>query len=193
MHVETPNVSVTTNDERTPLIDRTPRARVTKPAAWVWAIVMVTCLAGVVFLGVSGNLHQNMGVSGNPQDMGVSGNLDDAAAVNAAGDSSHLGWPSFSEATNWVSNTVSNVAAFDWEGEATKFKKAMNDTKADAANKATKIASLEKQVTAQTNHAAKLAKQIAEIKNLHTLSDLAINAIIPPDIKNAVSTVVDSP
>ena len=73
MDVETPNVSATTNDERTPLIDRTPRARVTKPAAWVWAIVMVTCLAGVIFLGVSGNLHQNMGVSGN---------LEDAAAVH---------------------------------------------------------------------------------------------------------------
>ena len=73
MDVETPNVSATTNDERTPLIDRAPRARVTKPAAWVWAIVMVTCLAGVIFLGVSGNLHQNMGVSGN---------LEDAAAVH---------------------------------------------------------------------------------------------------------------
>ena len=58
MDVETPNVSATTNDERTPLINRTPRARITKPAAWVWAIVMVTCLAGVIFLGVSGNLHQ---------------------------------------------------------------------------------------------------------------------------------------
>ena len=80
MDVETPNVSVTTNDERSPLI--TPRARVTKPAAWVWAIVMVTCLAGVIFLGVSGNLHQNMGVSGNDNDMGVSGNLEDAAAVH---------------------------------------------------------------------------------------------------------------
>ena len=73
MDVETPNVSATTNDERTPLINRTPRARITKPAAWVWAIVMVTCLAGVIFLGVSGN----------PQD---------AAAMHAASDSSHLGW-----------------------------------------------------------------------------------------------------
>ena len=80
MDVETPNVSVTTNDERTPLI--TPRALVMKPAAWVWAVVMVTCLAGVIFLGVSGNLHQNMGVSGNDNDMGVSGNLEDAAAVH---------------------------------------------------------------------------------------------------------------
>jgi len=83
MDVETPNVSATTNGERTPLINRTPRARITKPAAWVWAIVMVTCLAGVIFLGVSGNLHQNVGVSGNPQD---------AAAMHAASDSSHLGW-----------------------------------------------------------------------------------------------------
>jgi hypothetical protein len=96
MDVETPNVSVTTNDERTPLI--TPRALVTKPAAWVWAVVMVTCLAGVIFLSVSGNLHQNMGVSGN---------LDDAAVVHAAGDSSHLGgWRS---AWNRVTETVSNV------------------------------------------------------------------------------------
>ena len=111
MDVETPNVSATTNDERTPLINRTPRARITKPAAWVWAIVMVTCLAGVIFLGVSGNLHQNVGVSWNPQDMGVSGNLDDAAAVHAAGDSSHLGgWRS---AWNRVTETVSNVVQFD--------------------------------------------------------------------------------
>jgi hypothetical protein len=100
MDVETPNVSVTTNDERTPLI--TPRALVTKPAAWVWAVVMVTCLAGVIFLSVSGNLHQNMGVSGN---------LDDAAVVHAAGDSSHLGgWRS---AWNRVTETVSNVVQFD--------------------------------------------------------------------------------
>jgi hypothetical protein len=100
MDVETPNVSVTTNDERTPLI--TPRALVTKPAAWVWAVVMVTGLAGVIFLSVSGNLHQNMGVSGN---------LDDAAVVHAAGDSSHLGgWRS---AWNRVTETVSNVVQFD--------------------------------------------------------------------------------
>ena len=72
---------------------------------------MVTCLAGVIFLGVSGNLHQNMGVSGNNQDMGVSGNLDDAAAVHAAGDSSLLGgWRS---AWNRVTETVSNVVQFD--------------------------------------------------------------------------------
>jgi hypothetical protein len=109
MDVETPNVSVTTNDERTPLI--TPRALVMKPAAWVWAVVMVTCLAGVIFLSVSGNLHQNMGVSGNNQNMGVSGNLDDAAVVHAAGDSSHLGgWRS---AWNRVTETVSNVVQFD--------------------------------------------------------------------------------
>jgi hypothetical protein len=184
MDVETPNVSATTNDERTPLIDRTPRARVTKPAAWVWAVVMVTCLAGVIFLGVSGNLHQNMGVSGNNQDMGVSGNLDDAAAVHAAGDSSLLGgWRS---AWNRVTETVSNVMQFDWEGEANKFKNAMNDAKADAASKANEIVQLKHQISDLTG-------VISAVKNMHTLSDLQNNAIIPPDIKNAVSTVVDSP
>ena len=80
MDVETPNVSVTTNDERTSLI--TPRARVTKPAAWVWAIVMVTCLAGVIFLGVSGNLHQNMGVSGNLEDAAAVHRVTPSAAVH---------------------------------------------------------------------------------------------------------------
>ena len=111
MHVETPNVSVTTNDERTPLIDRTPRARVTKPAAWVWAIVMLTCLVGVIFLGVSGNLHQ---------DMGVSGNLQDAAAVHAAGDSSDLGW-------GWVKKAVSKVVQFDWKSEVNKVQREGTD------------------------------------------------------------------
>ncbi len=82
MDVETPNVSVTTNDELTPLVDRTPRARVTKPAAWVWAVVMVTCLAGVIFLGVSGNLHQNMGVSGNLEDAAAVHRVTPSAAVH---------------------------------------------------------------------------------------------------------------
>jgi hypothetical protein len=121
MDVETPNVSVTTNDERSPLI--TPRARVTKPAAWVWAIVMVTCLAGVIFLGVSGN----------DNDMGVSGNLNDAAAEHVAGDSSSfLGrrhrWRR--KASRAVSRVVHHVVQFDWEGTANKFEKAMNDAKA---------------------------------------------------------------
>ena len=80
MDVETPNVSVTTNDERTPLI--TPRALVMKPAAWVWAVVMVTCLAGVIFLGVSGNLHQNMGVSGNLEDAAAVHRVTPSAAVH---------------------------------------------------------------------------------------------------------------
>ena len=57
MDVETPNVSATTNDERTPLIDRAPRGRATKPAAWVWATVLIACFAGVIFLGVSGNVN----------------------------------------------------------------------------------------------------------------------------------------
>ena len=110
MDVETPNVSVTTNDELTPLVDRTPRARVTKPAAWVWAIVMLTCLVGVIFLGVSGNLHQDMGLSGNDNDMDVSGNLNDAAAVHAAGDSNDLGWGwSWKKAFKGLQGRVKNL------------------------------------------------------------------------------------
>ena len=176
MDVETPNVSVTTNDERSPLI--TPRARVTKPAAWVWAIVMVTCLAGVIFLGVSGN----------DNDMGVSGNLNDAAAEHVAGDSSSfLGrrhrWRR--KASRAVSRVVHHVVQFDWEGTANKFEKAMNDAKADATNKAQEIVKPKREIT-------ELTGVINAVKNMHKLSELKDNAIIPPDIKNAVSTVVDS-
>lgn len=184
MDVETPNVSVTTNDERTSLI--TPRARVTKPAAWVWAVVMVTCLAGVIFLGVSGNLHQNMGVSGN---------LEDAAAVHAAGDSSDLGW-------DWSWKKVFKGV----QGKVKNLKKALKGAEIEAAFQknhaatlATEVASLKTQLETQTNYAASRANQITDlnkvinaVKNMHKLSDLQNNAIIPPDIKNAVSTVVDS-
>ena len=195
MDVETPNVSATTNDERTPLIDRTPRARVTKPAAWVWAIVMLTCLAGVIFLGVSGNLHQDMGVSGNDNDMDVSGNLNDAAAVHAAGDSSDIGWGwSWKKAFKGVQGKVKNL------------KKALKDAEIEAAFQknhaatlATEVASLKTQLETQTNYAASRANQITDlnkvmnaVKNMHKLSDLQNNAIIPAEIKSAVSTMVDS-
>jgi len=193
MDVETPNVSVTTNDLRTPLVDRTPRARVTKPAAWVWAIMMLTCLAGVIFLGVSGNLpqdkrvsenlqdlgasgnlHQDMGVSGNDNDMDVSGNLNDAAAVHAAGDSSDLGWGwSWKKAFKGVQGKVKNL------------KKALKDAEIEAAFQknhaatlATEVASLKTQLETQTNYAASRANQITDlnkvinaVKNMHKLSD----------------------
>jgi hypothetical protein len=75
---------------------------------------------------------------------------------------------------------------FDWEGTANKFEKAMNDAKADATSKANEIVQLKHQISDLTG-------VISAVKNMHTLSDLQNNAIIPPDIKNAVSTVVDSP
>jgi hypothetical protein len=74
---------------------------------------------------------------------------------------------------------------FDWEGTANKFEKAMNDAKADATSKANEIVQLKHQITDLTG-------VINAVKNMHKLSDLQNNAIIPPDIKNAVSTVVDS-
>ena len=171
MDVETPNVSVTTNDERTPLVDRTPRARVTKPAAWVWAIVMLTCLAGVIFLGVSGNLPQDMrvsenlqdlGASGNDNDMDVSGNLNDAAAVHAAGDSNDLGWGwSWKKAFKGVQGKVKNL------------KKALKDAEIEAAFQknhaatlATEVASLKTQLETQTNYAASRANQITDLNKV---------------------------
>jgi len=61
----------------------------------------------------------------------------------------------------------------------------MNDAKADATSKANEIVQLKHQITDLTG-------VINAVKNMHKLSDLQNNAIIPPDIKNAVSTVVDS-
>jgi hypothetical protein len=218
MAVETPNVSVTTNDELTPLVDRTPRARVTKPAAWVWAIVMLTCLAGVIFLGVSGNLPQDMGVSGNLQDLGASGNLhqnmgvsgnpQDAAAVYAAGDSSDLGGNWWKKAFKGLQGRVKNLKkAVDDAKKATEdAKKATKDAENEAATQknrtatlATEVASLKTQLETQTNYAASRANQITDlnkvinaVKNMHKLSDLQNNAIIPAEIKSAVSTMVNS-
>ena len=175
---------------------------------------MLTCLAGVIFLGVSGNLpqdmrvsenlqdlgasgnlHQDMGVSGNDNDMDVSGNLNDAAAVHAAGDSSDLGWGwSWKKAFKGVQGKVKNL------------KKALKDAEIEAAFQknhaatlATEVASLKTQLETQTNYAASRANQITDlnkvinaVKNMHKLSDLQNNAIIPAEIKSAVSTMVDS-
>ena len=61
----------------------------------------------------------------------------------------------------------------------------MNDAKADATSKANEIVQLKHQITDLTG-------VINAVKNMHKLSDLQNNAIITPDIKNSVSTVVDS-
>jgi hypothetical protein len=55
----------------------------------------------------------------------------------------------------------------------------------DATNKAQEIVKLKREIT-------ELTGVINAVKNMHKLSELKDNAIIPPDIKNAVSTVVDS-
>ena len=62
---------------------------------------------------------------------------------------------------------------------------ACNDTKADAANKAKEIVQLKHQITDLTG-------VINAVKNMHKLSDLQNNAIIPAEIKSALSTMVDS-
>ena len=55
----------------------------------------------------------------------------------------------------------------------------------DATNKAQEIVKPKREIT-------ELTGVINAVKNMHKLSELKDNAIIPPDIKNAVSTVVDS-
>ncbi len=62
----------------------------------------------------------------------------------------------------------------------------MNDAKADAASKANEIVQLKHQISG-----LRCVKNAVE--NMHTLAVLKKNAIIPPDIKDAVSTVVDYP
>ena len=62
---------------------------------------------------------------------------------------------------------------------------ACNDTKADAANKAKEIVQLKHQITDFTH-------VINTVKNMHYLSDLHRNAIIPADIKIEVSKMMDS-
>jgi hypothetical protein len=136
-----------------------------------------------------------MGVSGNDNDMDVSGNLEDAAAVHAAGDSSDIGWGwSWKKAFKGVQGKVKNL------------KKALKDAEIEAAFQknhaatlATEVASLKTQLETQTNYAASRANQITDlnkvinaVKNMHKLSDLQNNAIIPAEIKSAVSTMVDS-
>ena len=142
---------------------------------------MLTCLAGVIFLGVSGNLpqdmrvsenlqdlgasgnlHQDMGVSGNDNDMDVSGNLNDAAAVHAADDSSDLGWGwSWKKAFKGVQGKVKNL------------KKALKDAEIEAAFQknhaatlATEVASLKTQLETQTNYAASRANQITDLNKV---------------------------
>ena len=180
MDVETPNVSVTTNDERTPLIPHASRS--SNEACRLGLGGRDGYLfGGCYFLGRVRELAPKHGRVREPPRCGrVPG---DSIGRSTPGDSIHLGgWRS---AWNRVTETVSNVVQFDWEGTANKFEKAMNDAKADATSKANEIVQLKHQITDLTG-------VINAVKNMHKLSDLQNNAIIPPDIKNAVSTVVDS-
>ena len=92
------------------------------------------------------------------------------------------------------------------QGKLKNLKKALKDAEIEAAFQknhaatlATEVASLKTQLETQTNYAASRANQITDlnkvmnaVKNMHKLSDLQNNAIIPAEIKSAVSTMVDS-